>query len=205
MPPAGVDERRVVQVIARGPAIGERPQLGSGYLVGTGLVLTAAHVIHLANSVTVRRIIGRYQVAEADAVVAWIDLDSDVDLAVLRIAIGQADAAAFRADLAPLRYGRVAGPVNCEAAGFPLFKMRADTFGQTSADRRVYRDTHHAIGTTTPLSNQRGGTLEITVLPPDDGPDPEKSPWQGMSGAAVFAEGALIGLICEHHRREGAR
>jgi hypothetical protein len=45
------------------------------------------------------------------------------------------------------------------------------------------------------LSNWREGTLEITVPPPERDPDPEHSPWEGMSGAAVWC--------ADRRRRQG--
>ena len=202
MTPVGVDEERVIQVVARGAALGQTPWVGSGYLAGGSLALTAAHAVNRADTVTVRRVLGLGRVAEAKASIAWIDPDPRIDLAVLRFVPRAEEAALFPANLAPLRFGRVDGPVECEAVGFPLFKLREGGSGRFAAAPAVYRDSHHAIGTTTPLSNLREGTLEITVPPPADD-DPHRSPWQGMSGAAVFSNGVLIGLVCEHHRSEG--
>ena len=202
MDASGVDGRRVVQVIALG-ASGSRV-LGSGYLTGGGLALTAAHVVRGARSVTVRRVLGPGRLAEAGAQVAWIDPDGLTDLAVLRVSAGEEQAGAFPVDLAPVRLGRVVGPAQCEAVGFPLFKLRSPQPGLASGARAVYRDTHHARGMTTPLSDGYGGTLEVTVEPPREDPDPQASPWAGMSGAALLADGVLVGLVCEHHRAEGA-
>lgn len=104
----------------------------------------------------------------------------------------------------PLRYGRVDGHVACEALGFPRFKLRQDIpVAADAAKSALYRDTHHAIGRLTPLSNRRQGTLEITVPAPERDADPSHSPWEGMSGAAVFAGGALVGMISEHHKSDG--
>ena len=199
----GVEGRRVVQVIVRG-ASGDGVR-GTGYLAGGGMALTAAHVVHGARSVTVRRVLGPGRLAEAAAQVAWIDTDGHTDLAVLRVSADTEQAAAFPADLPPLRLGRVVGPVDCEAVGFPLFKLRPPEPGQGyGSGEPAYRDTHHARGMTSPLSDGYGGTLEVTLEPPREDPDPRESPWAGMSGAALFADGVLVGLVCEHHRAEGA-
>ena len=61
----------------------------------------------------------------------------------------------------------------------------------------------HAVGTCAALSNRRSGTLEISVPPPEHDPDPDASPWEGMSGAAVWSDGHIIGIVAEHHRAEG--
>ena len=66
-----------------------------------------------------------------------------------------------------------------------------------------YRDRHHAVGTIAALSNSREGTLELTVAPPERDPDPSHSPWEGMSGAAVWSAGRIIGVVARHHRSDG--
>ena len=38
---------------------------------------------------------------------------------------------------------------------------------------------------------------------PEHDPDPRRSPWGGMSGAAVWSAGRVIGLVAEHHRSDG--
>ena len=198
-----MDERRVVQVIARGGVSDDELRLGSGYMTHDGVVLTAAHVVERAQTVTVRRVLGPGEFAQAAAEIAWIDSRGSTDLAVLHITVEDPRSAAFPVDLPPVHFGRIVGPAACEAVGFPLFKLRSSAPGQPP-ERRAYRDTHHARGTTTPLSDRYSGTLEVTVEPPREDPGPQASPWAGMSGAAVFADGALVGVVCEHHRSEGA-
>jgi tetratricopeptide (TPR) repeat protein len=201
MTAAGADEHRVVQIFARDATTG-KDQVGSGYMVGGGLVLTAAHVVGQAKVVTVRRVLEPHRLAETEAGVAWVEFDPHVDLAVLRLVTSVQNAAAFPVDLMPLRYGHVDGVVGCEAFGFPLFKLRTDHSSQIVAGW-PNRDACHTIGRTS-KSNLGNGTLEIIVDPPSD-PDPRgtPSPWEGMSGAAVFANGALVALVCKHHRPEG--
>lgn len=190
-----MDERRVVQVIAHGA--GGEVRLGSGYLAAGRTVLTAAHVVDGAHSVMVRRVLEPGRLGAAEAQVAWIDLDGPTDLAVLRVAADEEHDAVFPVDLPPIRFGRVTEAVACEAIGFPLFKMRSPASGP------AFRDTHHAHGRTTPWSDQYSGTLEITVEPPREDLNPRISPWAGMSGAAVFSDAVLIGVVSEHHRPEG--
>ncbi|WP_328524033.1 NACHT domain-containing protein [Kribbella sp. NBC_00359] len=47
--------------------------------------------------------------------------------------------------------------------------------------------------------------MEFPVIddPPARHPDPNRTPWEGMSGAAVFASGHLVGVVGQHHRGEG--
>ncbi|MFL6111114.1 MAG: trypsin-like peptidase domain-containing protein [Catenulispora sp.] len=196
---SGLDESRAVQLLA--VSGGGIIRIGSGYLVAGDLVLTAAHVVVGADTVIVRRVVGRQQVREFTAVTEWADAGADV--AVLRGRGGGDDESARVGDLPPLRYGRVGdGSVSCQALGFPWFKLRPYV-PSAGAVAEWYRDTHHAIGTIATFSNLRQGTLELTVAPPERDPDPQQSPWRGMSGAAVFADGALIGVISEHHRSDG--
>jgi tetratricopeptide (TPR) repeat protein len=199
----GVEGHRVVQITAS--AAGRRPVKGSGYLAGAGLVITAAHTVAHADTVAVLRVLRRGETATVDAAVVWIDPNPGTDLAVLRLATAPENASAFPADLPPLRFGRIVAPVDCEAVGFPLFKLAPDARDRLPGRQPAFRDSHHAIGTTSPLANLRDGSLEVTVRPPGADPDEKRSPWEGMSGAALFAGGALIGLVCQHRRGEGLR
>jgi tetratricopeptide (TPR) repeat protein len=188
-----LDESRAVQVlIARAAKV---IRVGSGYLVTDGLVLTAAHVVAGDDPVTVRQVAGRRWIREFGGVVVWSDAGADI--AVVRLDGSAGDEAA------PPRYGRVDGHVACEALGFPRFKLRQGLPAAGAPQQDWYRDTHQAIGTIAPLSNLRQGTLEITVPPPEYDETPPHSPWEGMSGAGVFAGGALVGVISEHHRSDG--
>jgi WD40 repeat protein len=204
MTPEGVDGDRVVQVVALDGGSGGDARLGSGYLIGADLVLTAAHVVHRAREVVVRRVLGRTRDAEAGAQVVWIDPDLLVDVAVLRLAPGAGESGAFPMNLARVGFGRVEGLVECGAVGFPLFMLRRDAPGPQAGGRLVFRDTHHALGSVTAISGRYGGTLEVQVPAPREDPDPSVSPWEGMSGAAVFAGGVVVGVVCAHHRAEGA-
>lgn len=104
----------------------------------------------------------------------------------------------------PATFGRVGmrpAVLACRAVGFPRFKLRPGQAASNAA-AQPYRDVHQADGTISSLSNWREGTLEITVpVPPD--PDPGHSPWEGMSGAAVWCEGRIVGIVSRHHRSEG--
>ena len=92
-------------------------------------------------------------------------------------------------------------PVPVAAAGCPRFKLRPAP-GRPGV---LLRELDYAIGSIAPLSDAKTGMYEFAVgVPP--GPDPEPdmhSPWEGMSGAAVWASGRLIGVVGQHHPREG--
>ncbi len=109
-------------------------------------------------------------------------------------------------EVPPVRYGRIGdrdAVLQVTSLGFPRFKLRKDTGGR-------YRDTAHVAGSAAVLSNRRSGTLEIAVpAPPGHAPregtstEPWRSPWEGMSGAAVFAGDRLVAVVSEHHPAEG--
>ncbi|MDQ2790104.1 MAG: hypothetical protein M3Y73_10440, partial [Actinomycetota bacterium] len=130
----------------------------------------------------------------AVALSCWTDPRSD--LAVLTIAPREGEPS-----VAAARFGRIsarAAVLAARAVGFPRFKLKADDGART-----VYRDSHQADGSVAVLSNRREGTLEITVPPPERDPDPAVSPWEGISGAAVWVSDRIVGVIAKHHRSDG--
>lgn len=195
---SGIDPGRVAEVLVtlRGARPGRR---GSGYRVSGSAVLTAAHVVRGAARVRVRFDADQPGEWIADAKVAWAD--DGVDAAVLTLA-GEAGG-----DAVPeAGFGRVAAAdavLTCSAVGFPRFKLRADPAGPGDDSPSQYRDSVHATGTIAVLSNRREGTLEVIVAAPERDDDPARSPWEGMSGAAVWSAGQIIGVITEHHRSDG--
>jgi tetratricopeptide (TPR) repeat protein len=85
--------------------------------------------------------------------------------------------------------------------GFPTFK-RVERSGTP------LRESHQVTGLVPLGSNVKQGllTLETTAHPPrrrvsESGE--ELSPWEGMSGSAVFCRGSLIGVITLHRQSEG--
>jgi tetratricopeptide (TPR) repeat protein len=183
---------RAVQVIAR-HRDGTR-WLGSGYLVTGDMVITAQHVVADADRVTIRLVDAPRRVRDRAGRTVWAQ--ADIDLAVVRLP-------AATPGLAPVRYGRLTGPTACEAVGYPWFKLRDEDVEADAVDLGAYRDSHHVRGTCMPGSNRRSGTLELAVTAPRPHPDPERSAWEGMSGAAVFADGALIAILTDNFPREG--
>ncbi|WP_436996337.1 effector-associated domain 2-containing protein [Streptomyces sp. enrichment culture] len=200
----GLEMSRVAEVIVGRPGV--RGRRGSGYRVTEGYVLTAAHLVEPeASMVRVR--------FDADRPTEWgcdtrVILHSvPADLALLELDTPRAGAGQdFRAP----RYSglpETAVTVPVTAVGFPRFKLREDRgyggrqAGEPSSGR--YRDSCHVDGTVSVLSNRRAGTLEVTVPPPADEVEPDRSPWEGMSGAPLWSDGAIIGLITAHHRSDG--
>jgi hypothetical protein len=197
---AGVDPERVAELLVApaGPGPGRR---GSGYRVTASAVLTAAHVVRDAARVQVRFNADRPTEWLTDGQVVWSE--EAVDAAVVAITPRPGE----EGRLAPAGFGRVAerdAVLACSAMGFPRFKLREDP-GRPLDDGSPsqYRDTAHAVGSIAVLSNRREGTLEVAVPPPERDPDPRASPWGGMSGAALWSTGRIIGVVAEHHRSDG--
>ncbi|QHC32398.1 effector-associated domain 2-containing protein [Streptomyces sp. HF10] len=188
---AGLDPARVAEVLVAG-APGRR---GSGYRVGDGHVLTAAHVVAGTTSVRVRFDADRP--GEWSAPARVVLSAGPADVALLEIE----DVPADRTGVEPPRYAAVPDAdvvLPFSAMGFPRFKLRegGDTPGR-------YRDSCHVTGTVSVLSNLREGTLELAVAAPPADPEPHRSPWEGMSGAPVWCGGAVIGVVSAHHRSDG--
>ncbi|MFF2652683.1 trypsin-like peptidase domain-containing protein [Streptomyces sp. NPDC058045] len=195
----GLDPRRAVQVLATAETGARRR--GSGYRVTADTVLTAAHVVRDAPSIRLRFFADGGRTSELPGVRVWLDVEADI--AVLRIEHGRGAGGPLAAEVPPVRFARVTGVVECDALGFPRFKLRREPASDGSGPPVAHRDSHHARGTTTPLSNVRQGTLELSLRAPQLGADRDRSPWEGMSGAAVWSGGCLIGVVSEHHHADG--
>ncbi|ANP52811.1 hypothetical protein J2Z21_000353 [Streptomyces griseochromogenes] len=190
---SGLRAERAAEVIVTRPD-GTRLR-GSGYLVATGLVLTAAHVVRGAKAVTVRFNPDQDDEWSAPAQARWFG-PGRTDAALLDIGPGPHSSPTREVD--PVSFGAPGSDnavLTCSAVGFPRFKLRQ------WPDGSVARDVCHAWGHVPVLSNLRSGTLEFRVPPPER--TERGSPWEGMSGAAVWAEGRVIGIVVEHHRAEG--
>ncbi len=135
------EPRRVVEVWAPGEGSGT---VGSGYLLGGGLVLTAGHVVDRSD--------GRGCEARPLAGVDWLAAELvwrgvSCDAALLRIPDGEpGDAAA--------RLGRPGSMerASCRAVGFP--------FAQAKEGGDV-RDTEDLAGEIVPSSAAKGGLLRL--------------------------------------------
>ncbi len=188
---------RIAEIVVERP--GGPPVRGSGYLVAPGRVLTAAHVVAGAEAIGVWFGVqpAMAQAAGHSVDPATVSAMPDADLAILVV-----PAAPALSD--PPLFGAVdrdaTAPVPAVAAGCPRFKLRPAP-GRPGVQ---LREVHHALGRIEPGSNAKTGTLEFTVLaevPADPEPD-RHSPWEGMSGAAVFAGSRIVGVVGQHELRE---
>ncbi|MFD0072157.1 trypsin-like peptidase domain-containing protein [Streptomyces sp. NPDC127166] len=195
----GLDRARVAEVIVTHQGGRRR---GTGYRVTATSVLTAAHVIEDAVSVQVRFETDLPTEWSASVGSWWADPESDV--AVISITPRPNER-----NLNPVQFGRISdrpAVLTVQAVGFPRWKLRTDEISSTvaGATPSKYRDTHHIVGTVAVLSNWREGTLEVVALPaPSSDPDPNVSPWEGFSGAALWVDHRIVGVISRHHPGDG--
>jgi TPR repeat protein len=191
--PVHPDPARVAEVLVTLPSDAGVGRRGSGYLVAGGLVLSAAHVVEGESAVVVRFNADRPSQWSSSAVVAWCDVSAD--LVLLRLAHVPPETAVAGVSVGWVRPHAV--QVDAVAIGFPRWKLRDDPA------RGVFRDVCQADGTVAASANLKEGTLEFLVDPPGEDPNPAVSPWEAMSGAALWIDGFLVGVVKAHYRSEG--
>jgi Trypsin-like peptidase domain/WD domain, G-beta repeat len=204
----GIPRERVVAVVAALP--GGREQIGSGYLVGGRLVLTAAHCTR--DKVTGAVPLGLRVIRATDGATAEVmDLTADVVVArTLDVAVVRLTNTPWESDLSAVMFARVdrsrSGELtDCAAIGYPLFQRDPN---------RGARDTAELNGTIRQTDGAEVGRLLLR----DQGltsvglEEPESraaardggSTWGGLSGALVFHAGRALGVVVEHHPRQGS-
>jgi hypothetical protein len=207
---SGVPSVRVDRVVAVAATLfNGREQLGSGYLVSGRQVLTAEHCTRdkVTGEPAARlRVIRASDGAVAD--VADVVPDRGLDVAVLRLA----NDAPWDAHLPSPAFARVdqshSGILeDCTGIGFPLFQRDPDRRTRHSSEfhGRIYqtdeRESGHLLMREPlihpgPVADPKD---EAQSDPGGKGP----SPWGGLSGALMFYRGHAIGVVVEHHLRQG--
>ena len=194
---------RMVEVIAdRGQDRSPRFQYGSGCLVAGRTVLTAAHMVAGAPSLLVR---GPDKVAHRAAADPEFTGDADgpgPDLALIEVIDGAVDFPAMR--LAAVDRDGLAGDFveRCHVIGYPAFMERRAPGGGR------FRETADVFGHVPVLSGLAGGLLSVQVSSTPRPLPPVRevlgdSPWSGMSGAPVLADGCLLAVVTELGPRVG--
>ncbi|GAA2779551.1 hypothetical protein GCM10010441_00240 [Kitasatospora paracochleata] len=162
---------------------------GSGYLLSARLLLTAAHVVRGGGPITATVHGGRGWIRCREL---WRRQDDTHDLALLL-----AEDDLVRPDVAagfePLRLGRLNGlePVHgCHATGFPDLERTGDRL-----------ESGQLWGTVAPGTHLLAGRYVLSAA--DTPPAGDAAvPWRGMSGAAVFFRGLLLGVVSAEVRPE---
>jgi hypothetical protein len=175
--PTGITLGQAVEVLLDDGTAG----YGSGYLISPTLVLTARHVTDPG---------GRIEIVHAGrripAAVAWHGRSAEVDAAVLSIAEA-VDALGISVpafgDLSRASVRRVP----FDAVGYPRHKQRV-VGGMT------IRDTDQISGEIPAGANLKTGVLDLLR---DGRPLTVGDDWAGLSGAAVFCRGLLVGVVTE--------
>ncbi|MDF2270829.1 NACHT domain-containing protein [Streptomyces coacervatus] len=175
---------------------------GSGYLLTPRLVLTAGHVVKNRAGVKVAALGG---VGEVECRVVWARHDRECDAALLL---------AKKQDLLPPEEAERLGPVSWGVpSGLePMESCQAIGFPQVQRDDEGGLDTEQIVGTFKPGSRMvRARYVLDTPHTPPITQAGGGSPWAGMSGAALFAEGMIIGVVVaesfdwQHGRIEAVR
>ena len=186
-----------------------REQLGSGYLISGRLVLTAEHC---TRDKATGEPAPRLRVVRASdsgvAEVVGVVSDHGLDVAVLQLA----DDAPWAAGLPPLAFARVdqsqSGVLDdCTGIGFALFQRDPDRRARHTSEfhGRIYQTDERESGRLLmrePLihpGSVTGPGGEALSERGKEGP----SPWGGLSGALMFYRGSAIGVVVEHHPRQG--
>ena len=199
----GIPSDRVVAVVARLQT--ERVQIGSGYLITDHLVLTARHCTvdkRTGRPARSLRVVRRSDGAEAPAT----PCAAASDVAVLTV--GEDTAWPVPTVSEPPRFGRVDRSRSrelrdCEAVGFPLWQL------DPRDQQRNAAELHGTIRVTEDVESgllvMRDPLLQDVAIPRTAAADDraEGSPWGGLSGALVFNQGIALGVVIEHHPRQG--
>ncbi|MGW2397445.1 tetratricopeptide repeat protein [Kitasatospora sp. NPDC001664] len=165
---------------------------GSGYAVGGRLVLTSAHVVARAGErVQVFRPGGAGRVGGR---VVWCGTPGGRDDAALVLLD---DDSAWQAPGAVVRWGRMATDkpgTGCRTWGVPDVAQRA---GQPVEAAQL-------AGTVNPGTGFAGNQYVMDLLQhPPQWSEEGTSPWGGMSGAAVFCDRMLAGVVASDREHSG--
>ncbi|MFF1809671.1 NACHT domain-containing protein [Streptomyces sp. NPDC058251] len=159
---------------------------GSGYLLGPRLVLTAAHVVS-PDTETHVIVPGKSRPVRCQTI--WSAYEKDVDAALLLAESELYEPPQRQSEVEPVTLGRLEGLQawpGAHAIGYP----------DVQRDQDGNMDTDQITGVLKPGSGILRGTYALDVAhvvpTPRDG---LTSPWAGLSGAPLFIESALVGIV----------
>lgn len=157
---------------------------GSGFAVAPDLVLTAAHVVGPRNAECT---VTPFAAEPLRGRVIW---RADAHDAALVTVSGPTP---WTEDLFPLRYGELTGPAVCVTYGYPIVRAFDGA--------HLHECRHWDALPTTGVETDRYLISTRTGLPRDRAPDPRtgefRSPWAGLSGAALLSmdESVVLGIV----------
>ncbi|MCA6093800.1 tetratricopeptide repeat protein [Streptomyces sp. SCA3-4] len=166
--------------------------LGSGYVIAPGLVLTSAHVVPaVGGAVTFFRPGKSGQYA---ATVVWRGTPGGRDdAALLRFDDGHPDMEGAPRPVASVRWGRLVThrpETCCEIRGLPAVVQREHQGVELLHTQGTVNRADRSV------NNRYLVRLEERVVPCTGPSGRAVSPWAGLSGAAMFCDGLLTGVIC---------
>jgi len=182
--------------------------VGSGYLIGRRLVLTAAHNVGPGDCI-VRMVDG----TEHQAVVRLRGDEIRLDLAVLELSGEDAPDLGESIRFAIVTQAQAELLERCTGLGFPRFKE--DITRPRPRSGKALRNIEQLDGEIPTAAGSLANllTFRVTARPrehplPTGAAEFGGSPWQGISGTVVFARDELfgeraVGVVTEHHSAEG--
>ncbi|MEE6262757.1 serine protease [Plantactinospora sonchi] len=167
---------------------------GSGFLIAGRAVLTCAHVVADARTVLLNDAVGKEYTGR---VVRLGDprlpgTGTGPDLAVVEIDDPGLDASPF--PVAEIDRTGMGSLESVRVVGWPRFM---------EAPGGAARSTYSAVGKIEDLTRRREALLRVDVSGSPPANVESGSPWQGFSGAPVFADGHLVGVVTTHGLPEG--
>ena len=197
----GISLDRVVAIIA--DLDNDLKQIGSGYLVGNGQVLTAEHCTRDKEKGIPARSLQVVRASDGRSAAARVRVaSSEADVAALELVEGQE-----LGELPPPVYGRIdrtrSGEVrDCEAVGYPLWQFDSAAGQRGTAELRgtIRRTDDADVG----YLLLRDSALDTVAAPVVAAVGDLGSPWGGLSGALVFQAGVALGVVVKHDPRQGA-
>jgi Trypsin-like peptidase domain len=192
---SGIPADRLVAVIAE--TASGRKRIGSGYLLHATRVLTAWHCTvdeddQPAVSISVVAPAGAHKRTEVEVLVR--ESARKLDVALLAVS-GEPPWGTELPD-GPVKFGelvrRHTGKIDCVAVGFPRWQESNGVF-------RDVAEVHGLVYLLEGIERQRAVLRDpvLNGVAADGGP-----PWAGFSGAAVFHEDRLLGVVIEHDHEQ---